>query len=126
MCCAPPPPSPKWRRLRRAAVDCRATCCHLPPPRDHPMPRWRWPYEKKRGTAQPKIATYLIPTSVAAKGVPLRLLRQRVVMTAQKAQADVLLHRLHYALPGWDAAAERRGAQGEFHRQRSPGKGLGW
>jgi hypothetical protein len=38
-----------------------------------------------------------------------------VVMTAQKAQADVLLHRLHYALPGWDAAAERRGAQDEFH-----------
>jgi hypothetical protein len=27
----------------------------------------------------------------------------------------VLLHRLHYALPGWDAAAERRDAQGEFH-----------
>jgi hypothetical protein len=46
----------------------------------------------------------------------LRLLRQaRVVMTAQKAQADVLLHRLHYALPGWDAAAERCDVQGEFH-----------
>jgi hypothetical protein len=43
------------------------------------------------------------------------VLRQRVVMTAQKAQADVLLHRLHYALPGWDAAAERRDAQDEFH-----------
>jgi hypothetical protein len=38
-----------------------------------------------------------------------------VVMTAQKAQADVLLLRLHYALPGWDAAAERRDAQDEFH-----------
>jgi hypothetical protein len=36
-------------------------------------------------------------------------------MTAQKAQADVLLHRLHYALPGWDAAAERRDAQDELH-----------
>jgi hypothetical protein len=39
-------------------------------------------------------------------------------MTAQKAQADVLLHRLHYALrttAGWDASAERRDAQGEFH-----------
>jgi hypothetical protein len=37
-------------------------------------------------------------------------------MTAQKAQAEhVLLHRLHYALPGWDTAAERRDAQGEFH-----------
>jgi hypothetical protein len=52
---------------------------------------------------------------VVAKGVQLRLLRERVVMTAQKAQADVLLHRLHYALPGWDAAAERRDAQDEFH-----------
>jgi hypothetical protein len=31
-------------------------------------------------------------------------------------QADVLLHRLHCALPGWDAAAERRDAQGGFHR----------
>jgi hypothetical protein len=39
-----------------------------------------------------------------------------VVMTAQKAQADVLLHRLlHYALPGWDAATERRDAQDELH-----------
>jgi hypothetical protein len=28
---------------------------------------------------------------------------------------DVLLHRLHYAPPGWDAAAERRNAQGEIH-----------
>jgi hypothetical protein len=43
-------------------------------------------------------------------------------MTAQKAQADVLLHRLcttHYALPGcaecWDAAAKRRDAQDELH-----------
>ena len=42
---------------------------------------------------------YLIPNRVVAKGVQLRL-RQRVVMTAQKAQADVILHRLHYALPG--------------------------
>ena len=55
------------------------------------------------------------------------MLRQaRVVMTAQKAQADVLLHRLHYALlPGWDAAAERRDAQDELHsaaatRSRAP------
>jgi hypothetical protein len=51
------------------------------------------------------------------------MLRQRVVMTAQKAQADVLLHRLHYALPGWDAAAERRDAQGEFH-SAAQGRGL--
>jgi hypothetical protein len=60
---------------------------------------------------------YLIPNRAVAKG-PVQfqlLLRQRVVMAAQKAQADVLLHRLHYALLGWDAAAERRDAQGEFH-----------
>jgi hypothetical protein len=25
------------------------------------------------------------------------------------------LHRLHWALPGWDAAAERHDAQDEFH-----------
>ena len=53
---------------------------------------------------------YLIPNRVG-------LLRQRVVMTAQKAQADVLLHRLHYALQGQGrgAATERRDAQGDFH-----------
>jgi hypothetical protein len=38
-----------------------------------------------------------------------------MVMTAQKTHSDVLLHRLHYALPGWDSAAERRDAQDEFH-----------
>jgi hypothetical protein len=58
--------------------------------------------------------------------VQLRLLRQRVVMTAQKAQADVLLHRLHYALPGWDAAAERRDAQDERAPQTAqPRQGRG-
>jgi hypothetical protein len=56
-----------------------------------------------------------IPNRVVATGVQLWLLRQRVVMTAQKAQADVLLRRLHYALPGWDAGAERRNAQDEHH-----------
>jgi hypothetical protein len=45
---------------------------------------------------------YLIPNRAVAKGVQLRLLRQQVV---------VLLQRLHYALPGWDAAEERRDAQ---------------
>jgi hypothetical protein len=49
--------------------------------------------------------------TVVAKGVQLlRLLWQRMVMTAHKAQADVLLHRLHYALPGLDAAEGERGA----------------
>jgi hypothetical protein len=67
---------------------------------------------------------YLIPNRVVAKGVQLRLLRHRVVMTAQKAQADVLLRRLHSALPVWDAAAERRDASRRAP-QRSPGKGVG-
>jgi hypothetical protein len=55
------------------------------------------------------------------------MLRQRVVMTAQKAprQMYVLLHRLHYALPGRDAAAEGRDAQGELHSARSPGSQQG-
>jgi hypothetical protein len=66
---------------------------------------------------------YLIPRHVVPKGVQLRLLRQQVVMTAQTAQADVLLHCLHYALPGWDAAAERWNAQGESTAQ--PGTGIG-
>jgi hypothetical protein len=42
----------------------------------------------------------------------------------KKAQADVLLHRLHYALPGWDAAAERRDAQDELH-SAAPRQGRG-
>jgi hypothetical protein len=63
---------------------------------------------------QTKISS--IPNRVVAKGVQLRMLRQRMlVMAAQKAQADVLVRRLHYALPGWDAAAERRDTQDEFH-----------
>jgi hypothetical protein len=72
---------------------------------------------------------YLIPNCVVcsiAKGVQLRLLRQRVVVTAQKAQADVLLHRLHYALPA--TGVGRRGGEARRARrvpQRSPGKGVG-
>ena len=74
-----------------------------------------WLAEEEEEGADEAAKRYLIPNRVVAKGVQLRLLRQRVVMTAQKAQADVLLHRLHYALPGWDAAAERRDAQDELH-----------
>jgi hypothetical protein len=69
----------------------------------------------QRGRAPPRQPRSWNSNRVVAKGVQLRLLRQRVVMTAQKAQADVLLHRLHYALPGGDAAAERRDAQDELH-----------
>jgi hypothetical protein len=52
------------------------------------------------------------------------------VVTAQKAkgtgQADVLLHRLHYALPG--AGMGRRGGEARRARRaplRGPGKGVG-
>jgi hypothetical protein len=43
-------------------------------------------------------------------GIPHSILRMHGAL-----HSDVLLHRLRYALPGWDAAAERRDAQGEFH-----------
>ena len=36
-------------------------------------------------------------------------------MAVQKAQADVLINRLHYALPGWDGAEGRRDAQEGFY-----------
>jgi hypothetical protein len=65
-------------------------------------------------TKRPSAKRYLVPNCEQGSAAP-RLLRKRVVMAAQKAQADVLLHRLHYALPGWYAAAERRDAQDEFH-----------
>jgi hypothetical protein len=75
-----------------------------------------WTSLRRRAqTKRPSGKRYFIPSPVAAKAVQLHLLQQRVVSTAQKAQADVLLHRLHYVLPGWDAAAGRCKAQGEFH-----------
>jgi hypothetical protein len=73
---------------------------------------------------------YLIPNRVVAKGVQLRLLRQRVVMTAQKAQADVLLHRLHYALrtgvgrrvaPRWRGSTRKASSTAQ---PRQGGRGL--
>jgi hypothetical protein len=42
---------------------------------------------------------YLMTRHMAANAVQLRLLRKRVVMTAQKTHTDVLLRRLHRALP---------------------------
>jgi hypothetical protein len=62
--------------------------------------------------ADKAVKRYLIPNRVVEKGVQLWLLRQRVVVTAQKAQADVLLHRLHYALPR-GGTPRRRGALGK-------------
>jgi hypothetical protein len=57
---------------------------------------------------------YLINHHLAAKGVQLRLVRQRVAMAVQKAQADVLVNRLHYALPRQDG---RKG--GAMRRRRT-------
>jgi hypothetical protein len=68
---------------------------------------------------------YLIPNRVVAKGVQLRLLRQRVVMTAQKAQADVCaptppaLRTTGVGRCGGETRRARRVPQ------RSPGKGVG-
>jgi hypothetical protein len=58
---------------------------------------------------------YFVTSHVAAKAVHLWQLRQRVVMAVQKAQADVLLHRLHYALPDWEDAQGGRDAQDKLH-----------
>jgi hypothetical protein len=66
---------------------------------------------------------YLIPTRVVAKGVQLRLLRQRVVVTAQKAQAAPPPPSLRATGVG-----ARRGGEARCARQapqRSPGKGVG-
>jgi hypothetical protein len=41
--------------------------------------------------------------------------RQRVVMAVRKAQAGVLINRLHYALTGWDGAEGRRNAQEDLY-----------
>jgi hypothetical protein len=38
-----------------------------------------------------------------------------VAVRDKNKQGPMALHRLHYALPGWDAAAERRDAQDELH-----------
>jgi hypothetical protein len=96
-------------------------------PRPAPKPQKR----RKPATSQP---TWSAAPTPDPDPLRLRLLlrqQQRVVrvvgvggeLAARKAQADVLLHRLHYALPGRDAAVERRGVQGERH---SPTQARGW
>jgi hypothetical protein len=72
-----------------------------------------WPSWRRRARTK----RYLIPNRVVAKGVQLRLLRQRLVMTAQKAQADVLLHR--------GGAPRRRGATRKTRSTAQPRKGRG-
>jgi hypothetical protein len=41
--------------------------------------------------------------------------RQRVMIAVQKAQDDVPINHLHYALPGWDGAERRRDVQEYFY-----------
>ena len=70
---------------------------------------------------------YLLESSVAAVGVQKRLLRQRLVCCVAQAQADVLLSRLHYCLPGWGAAEQRRrrAERGEW-QEAARARGLAW
>jgi hypothetical protein len=55
----------------------------------------------------------------------LQLVRQRVAMAVQKAQADVLINRLHHALPGCDGAEGRRDAQEDPHESAQVGEFAG-
>jgi hypothetical protein len=89
-----------------------------------PWTRWRRRARTKRPSGAPPI-----PSRVVAKGV------QAAPTTAaaggdgspKGTQADVLLHRLHYALPGRDAV---RGGEARCAARRAPqrsaGKGMGW
>jgi hypothetical protein len=56
---------------------------------------------------------YLLSNPEAAFGVQMRLLRQIFVTGIVRAQAQVILSRMHYALPGWEKAGERRAGQGQ-------------
>ena len=70
---------------------------------------------------------YLLESSVAAVGVQKRLLRQWLVCCVAQAQADVLLSRLHYCLPGGGAAEQRRrrAERGEW-QEAARARGLAW
>merc|ERR1712185_77362 len=52
----------------------------------------------------------------AAVGIQRRCIRQRITCAVLRAQADVLLGRMKYALPGWAQAEARREGQAEAHR----------
>ena len=48
-------------------------------------------------------------------GIQRRCIRQRITCAVLRAQADVLLGRMKYALPGWAQAEARREGQAEAH-----------
>ena len=69
---------------------------------------------------------YLINDHGAAVGVQKRMMTQRVTVGILRAQANVLLNRLHFAHPGWQQAEERRERQEAAHaaqaRAFAPGR----
>jgi hypothetical protein len=74
---------------------------------------------------------HLINHHLATKIVQLQLvlLRQRVVMTVQKSQAEVLVNRLQYALrayqsPGWDGGEGRHDAHEDFYARKRADAGV--
>ena len=122
----------KWRvEVQRQAVDLDAECFGVQPPAVGPWQRALQSAGGVRplvfgqygefgdvletllddlavGGADAAAERYLLESSVAAVGVQKRLLRQRLVCCVAQAQADVLLSRLHFCLPGWRAAERRR------------------
>ena len=58
---------------------------------------------------------YMLANRGAAIGTQLRCLRQRLTCAVLRAQADVLISRVKYALPGWGHAEARRDTQAETH-----------
>ena len=79
------------------------------------------------GGADAAAERYLLESSVAAVGVQKRLLRQRLVCCVAQAQADVLLSRLHFCLPGWRAAERRRRrAERPQWQEAARARGLEW
>ena len=58
---------------------------------------------------------YMLASREAAVGIQRRCIRQRITCAVLRAQADVLLGRMKYALPGWAQAEARREGQAEAH-----------
>ena len=57
----------------------------------------------------------MLASREAAVGIQRRCIRQRIACAVLRAQADVLLGRMKYALPGWAQAEARREGQAEAH-----------
>lgn len=57
----------------------------------------------------------MLASREAAVGIQRRCIRQRITCAVLRAQADVLLGRMKYALPGWAQVEARREGQAEAH-----------